>query len=69
MRRGKRETWLKKYERLRGLEALLETYYTIPNPDRNEIKRLKERILRTRAQLKVMSDVGNKDVGLHGRTQ
>ena len=69
MRRGRREEWLKKYDRLRGLQALVATHEAAVEPDHEYIKDLRRRIHEVEVQLTVMSDVGNANVGLYGRSQ
>jgi hypothetical protein len=68
-RRDKREQWLKKYQRLRGLQALLATHESAPAPDIEYIKDLNKRIREVRVQLDVMSDVGNENVGIQGESE
>jgi hypothetical protein len=48
---------------------LLATHENAKEPDINEIKGLERRIREVRVQLDVMSDVGNENVGLHGRSE
>jgi hypothetical protein len=68
-RRSRREQWLRKYERLRGLQALLETHEKAGTQDDEYIKDLTQRIRAVRVQLEVMSDVGNENVGISSKSE
>jgi hypothetical protein len=67
--RGSRENFVKKYERLKGLEALLATHEAMPEKDHAYIRSLCTRIRQIRTQLAVMSDVKDSDIGLSDWTE
>ena len=58
-RRSKREVWLRKYDRLQGLKALLETYEGMKEPDVVYMRHLSKRIRDIRLQMNVLSEPGN----------